>query len=137
MGRRKQDGAGFLPRRSRAKLNAPPPGEPWIWLSLEMMQSGAFRSLSINARRALDRIMIEHMSHGGQENGRLKVTWNDLVRFGIGRRFITQPLNELITAGLVAIAQPGRRSHGPDRGDPTRYRLTFLPASEPNNFRPA
>jgi hypothetical protein len=137
MGRRKQDGAGFLPRKDRAKLNAPPHGEPWAWISQEMMESGAFRSLSINARRVLDRIMIEHMKHSGQENGRLKVTWNDFEKFGIGRRFIRDALNELIAAGFVAIEQPGRKVYGTHRGDPTRYRLTFLPVAESNDFRPA
>jgi hypothetical protein len=136
LGNRKQDHAGFLPRKIKDKLNAPPHGLAWCWLSQEIMESGAFRALSINGRRALDRIMIEHMRHGGQENGRLKVTWNDFVKFGIGRRFISQALGELISAGLVAIEIPGRHiCHGMP-GDPTQYRLTWLPVAEPNNFRP-
>jgi hypothetical protein len=53
-------------------LNAPPKTQPWAWLILEMMESGAMRSLSINALRVLHRIQIEHMAHGGLENGCLK-----------------------------------------------------------------
>lgn len=136
MGRSKQDGAGFLPRASKAKLNAPPAGQPWSWMTLEMMNSDAFRSLSINARRVLDRIQIEHGQHRGLENGRLKVTWNNFVKFGVGRRFIKRALGDLLAAGLIAIVQPGRRPRGQDRGDPTQYRLTYLPVAEPNDFFP-
>jgi hypothetical protein len=137
MGRRKQDRLGFLTRKDKMRLNAPPQGEPWIWFTQEMLESGAYRSLSINARRALDRINVEHMRHAGLKNGRLKVTWNDFVQWGIGRRLITRALNELIAAGLLAIEQIGRRSNGIERGEPTRYRLTFLPVAEPTNSRPA
>jgi hypothetical protein len=102
----------------------------------EMLRSGAMRALSLHARRALDRIMVEHMDHAGQENGRLKVTWQDFEKFGVHRRFIKRALGELAAVGLVAIEQPGRRPHGPDRGDPTQYRLAHLPVCEPANFRP-
>jgi hypothetical protein len=79
----------------------------------------------------------ESWYHAGQENGRLKVTWQDFEKFGVHRSFIKQALGELTAVGLIAIEQPGRRPHGPDRGDPTQYRLTHLPVCEPDNFRPA
>ena len=137
MGRRKQDGAGFLTKKAKTRLNSPPLTQPWVWISYEMLESGAFRSLSIHARRALDRIMLEHMQHGGQDNGRLKVTWNDFVKFGTGRKFVKFAIGELVAVGLIAIEQPGRRAWGQDKGEPTQYRLTYLPVSEPNNFHPA
>jgi hypothetical protein len=135
MGNRKQDRAGFLPRKVKDKLNAPPHGLAWSWLTQEIMESGAFRSLSINGRRVLDRIMVEHMKHAGQENGRLKVTWCDFVKYGIGRRFVSQALGEVICTGLIAIEIPGSRIRSGQPGDPTQYRLTWLPVAEPNNFR--
>jgi len=135
MARRKPDGAGFQTKRIKTKLNAPPHG-PWMPIGREMLRSGAMRALSLHARRALDRIMVEHMDHGGQENGRLKVTWQDIEKFGVHRSFIKRALGELAAVGLVAIEQPGRRPHGPDRGDPTQYRLTHLSVCEPANFRP-
>ena len=135
MARRKPDGAGFQTKRIKAKLNAPPDG-PWMPIGREMLRSGAMRALSLHARRALDRIMVEHMDHAGQENGRLKVTWQDIEKFGVHRSFIKRALSELAAVGLVAIEQPGRRPRGPDRGDPTQYRLTHLPVCEPTNFRP-
>jgi hypothetical protein len=129
MGYRKQDRAGFLPRKIKDKLNAPPHGLAWCWLTQEIMESGAFRALSINGRRALDRIMIEHMRHAGQENGRLKVTWDDFVKFGISRRLVGHALGEVISAGMVAIEIPGRRIRYGQPGDPTQYRLTWLPVA--------
>ena len=37
----------------------------------QMVESPAWRALSLAARKALDRIEIEHMNHGGAENGKL------------------------------------------------------------------
>jgi hypothetical protein len=82
--------------------------------------------------------MVEHMDHAGQENGRLKVTWRDFEKFGVQRRRIKQALGELVAVGLVAIEDPGRSIiWGESKGDPAQYRLTHLPVSEPDNFRPA
>jgi hypothetical protein len=137
MGNRKQDRAGFLPRRVQDKLNAPPHGLAWCWLTQEIMESGSFRALSIYGRRVLDRIMLEHMRHAGQENGRLKVTWCDFVKSGISRRLVGHALGEVISAGLVAIEIPGRRIRYGQPGDPTHYRLTWLPVAKQNDFFPA
>jgi hypothetical protein len=133
----KSDGAGFQTKRIKAKLNAPPHG-PWMPIGREMLRSGAMRALSIHARRAFDRIMIEHMDHAGQENGRLKVTWRDFEKFGIHRRDIKPALRELIAVGFISIESPGRAIiWGQSKGDATQCRLTFLPVSEPNDFRAA
>jgi hypothetical protein len=134
MGRHR--GAVFLPLKIRKRLNAPPANQPWGWFSFELLESAAMRSLSVNGRRVLDRIRLEHMAHAGLENGRLKVTWDDFVKFGVGRRFIAGALTEVIVAGIVAITQPGRKAWGRDPGDPTQYRLTYLPVAEPGDFRP-
>jgi hypothetical protein len=137
MGKRGSDGAGFLPKKTKVKLNAPPMNQPWAWMSHEMLESGAMRSLSINGVRVFHRIQLEHMAHAGLENGRLKVTWNDFAKYGIGRRFITKAIAEVVAVGLVTIEQRGRRAYGEDRGDPTQYRLTYLPVAEPGDYRPA
>jgi hypothetical protein len=134
---RKPDGAGFQTKRIKAKLNEAPPGG-WMPIGREMLRGGAMRALSVHGRRVLDRIMVEHMDHAGQENGRLKVTWLDFEKFGVHRVYIQQARDELVAVGLVAIEDPGRAIvWGESKGDPAQYRLTFLPVSEPNNFRPA
>ena len=58
---------------------------PWIWLTREMLESDAWRSLSRQARLVIDRVMIEHMLHAGTENGNLAVTYADFVAFGCRR----------------------------------------------------
>ena len=121
----------------KSKLNAPPIGQPWVWMSHELLESGAHRSLSVHGIRALNRIQIEHMAHGGLENGRLKVTWQDFVKYGLSRRYVALAIAEITTLGLVAIERRGRRFHGEDHGDPAQYRLTYLPVSEPANMHPA
>jgi hypothetical protein len=42
-----------------------------------MLESAAYCELSLSARRVLDRIEIELAKHGGVENGRLPVTYDD------------------------------------------------------------
>jgi hypothetical protein len=43
----------------------------------QMIESPAWRALSLAARKALDRIEIEHLDHGGAENGKLPVTYRN------------------------------------------------------------
>jgi hypothetical protein len=124
---RKSDNAGFVTRRFKTKLNAPPINMPWVWLTHEFLESGAYRALSVHGLRALGRIQLEHMAHGGLENGRLKVTWHDFRKYGISGPYITQAISELIALGFVVREQRGRRCHGEDHGDPAQYRLTYLP----------
>jgi hypothetical protein len=48
-----------------------------------MLTSPAWRELSYAARRALDRLEVEHLSHGAKENGNLICTKTDFVKWGI------------------------------------------------------
>ena len=132
---RKLNGAPEPPRMFRP--NSVPEGKPWVWMELEMIESEAFRRLSIYGNRALFRIIIEHLHQGGRENGRLKVTWSDLEKCGIHRRRIEAAVDEIIASGLVRITVPGRAAHGADKGAPAQFALTWLPIIEPNNLIPA
>jgi hypothetical protein len=49
---------------------------------IEMLESPAYRALSLSARRALERIEIELAQHGGKDNGSLPVTYDDFQRYG-------------------------------------------------------
>lgn len=55
---------------------------------IEMMESPAFRALSLSAHRALSRIEIEHAHHGGLENGNLPVTTEDFIGYGIHHKAV-------------------------------------------------
>jgi hypothetical protein len=91
-----------------------------------MLESEAWCSLSLTARRVLDRVMIEHMAHAGSENGNLVVTYDDFVRFGIRRNSLKSAITQTVTKGWLIITEKGRPSVGPDRW-PTRYALGWLP----------
>ena len=130
---KKFNGTPRTPRTT--ELNTVPEGEPWIWLTREMLGSGALRALSRDAYRALFRILLEHMSQGGCENGRLRVTWRDFEAYGIRRCNTAKAIAELVEAGFIAIEKSGRkRQHAEDPGESAEYRLTYLPVGTPSNI---
>ena len=130
-----RSGCGFYSKRAM-KLNGPPEGKPWVWLTKELLESTAFMSLSGHAMKALFRILIEHASHGGRENGRLPVTARDLIAYGLNWRRYQGAIRELEDVGLIRITVPGRRVCGPDKGAAPHYALTWLPIIEPENLTP-
>src|SRR5207302_4402026 len=44
--------------------------EPFVMLPRSLLESYAWRALSRAARQVIDRIVIEHLAHGGRENGK-------------------------------------------------------------------
>ena len=70
--------------RSR-DIGGPPKDQTWWWYTVEMMRSDAWRDMSVNARRMLDLLEIEHLSHGGYENSNLIMTYDQFVAGGIRR----------------------------------------------------
>ncbi|MDC9822966.1 hypothetical protein PRN20_04420 [Devosia sp. ZB163] len=74
----------------------------------------------------LDRIEIEHLSHGGKENGGLFVSYRQFQMCGISKRQI-RALAELGQGlGLVEVRQDPEASNGRIR-PPNAYRLTYVP----------
>jgi hypothetical protein len=62
---------------------------------IEMMESPAYRVLSLSARRVLDRIKIELAQHGGNDNGKLPVTYEHFIEYGVHRHAVAAVLQEL------------------------------------------
>ena len=56
--------------------------------TVEMLESPAYRVLSLPAHRILARLEIEHAHHGGNDNGRLPVTYDQFVEYGIRRHAV-------------------------------------------------
>ncbi len=102
--------------------NLKPPGQ-FVWLTAELLESPAWCGLSANGRRLIDRLMIEHLSHGGIENGRLPVTHKDLEEYGLSRNCIRYAIDEAEAFGLIRFKRGGRWG-GANR--PSVYRLTWL-----------
>jgi hypothetical protein len=97
----------------------------FVMLELDLLASPAWGGQSINCRRLIDRLMIEHLRHAGTENGELKVSYDQLVAVGIHRKFIKATLAEAVDCGLLEIE--GGQYRGAARTTPSKYRLTFLP----------
>jgi hypothetical protein len=92
-----------------------------------MVESPAMRALSLAARKALDRIEIEHMNHGGAQNGQLPVTYRDFEAWGIRRHSIAAAIRELEALGFIEITRRGYGGSAELR-TPSQYRLTYRPA---------
>ena len=56
----------------------------WAPMPRELLISDAWRSLSINARRFIDFVLIEYLNNAGKTNGNLKAPRRQLWDFGIG-----------------------------------------------------
>lgn len=96
---------------------------------IEMLRSSAFKVLSLSARRLLDRLEIELANHGGTNNGRLIVTYNDFEAYGIDRQAIGPAMREAITLGFVEVTERGRPSESDFGRHPNKFRLTYRDGS--------
>jgi hypothetical protein len=121
------NGAKPLHIKLREKRNRP--DGPFIWMTRELLESDAWRTAPINTVRFVMRLMIEHMAHAGTENGNLICTFDDLSKWGVGRRFIVKAQKEAIRRGLVYRTQKGCRSAGAGRR-PHRFGLGWLPGHD-------
>ena len=92
--------------------------------SIEMMESPAFQMLSLAGHRVLARIEIEHAHHGGNDNGRLPVTFDQFVEFGMDRHAVAPALREVCALGFVEITEQGRAGNAEFRR-PNRFRITY------------
>jgi hypothetical protein len=90
-----------------------------------MLESPAYRILSLSARRCLDRIEIEHIHHGGQENGQLPVTYDHFSEYGVHRHAIRRALRELAALGFIEITEQGVAGNAAHRA-PNKFRLTYI-----------
>jgi len=92
---------------------------------IEMMESPAYRVLSLSAHRVMDRICIELAQHGGNDNGSLPVTYEHLTEYGIHRHAIAPAIRELEALGFVEVTMRGRHSAGEQRW-PNLFRITWV-----------
>ncbi|MCB1469256.1 MAG: hypothetical protein KDK08_19430 [Rhizobiaceae bacterium] len=105
----------------------------WFAITRDFLESAAFRSLSVNARKCLDRLIIEHISHNRLENGRLIVTHEQFIEYGVTGEYVGDALDELAYKGLLK-AERGKAGNG--TAHPTIFTLTFdgrrdgLPATD-------
>jgi hypothetical protein len=103
--------------------------DQFVWRPRQLIESPAMRVLSRVAHLALTRLEVEHMDHGGAENGRLPTTYQQFEEWGIHPRFVASALRELQALGIVEITRHGYAGAA-DKRSPSLYRLTYLTAHD-------
>jgi hypothetical protein len=90
-----------------------------------LRESAAWHALPDNGRRILDRLELEHMRHGGAENGHLPCTYSDFVKAGVRRASVSLAIRQAVALGFLEVTQRGGRSISRVR-PPSKYRLTYI-----------
>jgi hypothetical protein len=103
--------------------------EQFAWQAISMLESPAYRALSLSGHRVLARINIEHARHGGQDNGKLPVTFQDFEAYGVHRHAIAPAIREVVALGFIRITQRGRAGNA-DWRIPNKFVLTHLPTKD-------
>ncbi len=85
---------------------------------------------------ALSRVMLEHLAHGGAENGSLKVTHADLAAYGVPDGRQAEAIREAVALGFLHVVEQGGRCFGSAKRA-SRYRLTWLPVRTDETTWPA
>ncbi len=101
-----------------------PLAENWISYPRSMLESCALRALGHTAIRVMHRIELEHMAHGGAENGKLIVTYDQFEEYGVSRNSVGPAIRELVALGFLEITEKGIASN--ENGRPNRFRLTYV-----------
>jgi hypothetical protein len=95
---------------------------------IEMLESPAWRALSLSAHRLLDFLDVLNRQHGGKRNGTLVATFDQLsAAYGTDRHAIASAVREACALGFVVIMRQGCAGNA-DQRQPTQYRLTYHPA---------
>jgi hypothetical protein len=92
--------------------------------SIEMLESPAYRALSLSGHRLISRIEIELANHGGNDNGRLPVTKEDFIAYGISGRMVAPAIREVEALGFIRVTQRGHGGNAEHRR-PHHFLLTF------------
>jgi hypothetical protein len=109
-------------------------GGQWSPRLIEMLESPAYRVLSVSAHRVISRIEIEHASHGGSENGNLPVTKQNFMDYGIHHDAVAPAIREAEALGLIRMKR-GRGGNA-DHRQPNRFFLTFALGNGPRALTP-
>ncbi len=91
---------------------------------IEMLESAAYCALSRSGHMVISRIEVELAHHGGNDNGRLPVTVNDFVEYGMHRTSVAPAIREAEALGFIRITERGRGGNA-EHGSPNLFFLTF------------
>jgi hypothetical protein len=102
---------------------------------IEMLESPAYRALSASGHKVISRIEIELGHHGGNDNGRLPVTTNDFVEYGMHRTSVAPAIREAEALGFIRITEHGRGGNA-EYGTPHLFFLTFTQTRDSGKHPP-
>jgi hypothetical protein len=94
---------------------------------VEMQESPAFRALSLSGHRLLARLDIELAHHGGNDNGKLPVTYEDFIAYGMDRDSVAPAIREAEALGFIRVTERGRGGNAEFR-QPSKYFITYAHA---------
>ena len=105
--------------------------EPWVMHRVAMLESAAWRSLTLASRLVLDRLEIENARHHGKRNGKLIVTYDQFLAHMRWKRrhSVVAAIEQLERLGFLEVVERGKWNDGRDRRA-SRYRLTYLPTAD-------
>jgi len=92
--------------------------------TIEMLESPAYRALTRSGHMVIARIEIELGHHGGNDNGRLPVTTENFVEYGMHRSSVAPAIREVEALGFIRITERGHGGNA-DYRSPNRFYLTF------------
>src|SRR5262249_5587654 len=98
--------------------------EQWSSRVISMLESPAYRVLHLSAHRIISRIEIELARHGGNDNGRLPVTFEDFIKYGIHHNAIAPAIREAEALGFIRVTERGRGGNSEYR-QPNKFFLAF------------
>src|SRR5262245_37769460 len=82
---------------------------------IEMLESPAYRVLSLAAHLVISRIEIELASHGGNDNGALPVTTDDFAAYGLHRTSVAPGIRVAEALGFIRVTKHGRGGNAEHR----------------------
>ena len=104
-------------------------GGQWSPRLIKMLESPAYRALSLSAHRIISRTEIELAKHGGNDNGRLPLTKQDFIAYGVSPRLVAPTTREAEALGFIRVTH-GRGGNSEHR-KPNLFGVTF--AHSPNS----
>jgi hypothetical protein len=90
---------------------------------IEMLESPAYRAISLSAHMVISRIEVELAHHGGNDNGQLPVTIDQFVEYGMHRSSVAPAIREAEALGFIRVER-GRGGNAEYRR-PNKFYLTF------------
>ncbi|WP_372706885.1 hypothetical protein [Brevundimonas sp.] len=113
----------YAGRAKRWKFEEAFVGEP-----MSLLESPGYQALNFPAFKILGFLKLEHVRHGGAENGRLLAPHRQLRQGGISPRKVKPALDMLEAFGIIRCTSDGFRQGG--RPNAATYALTWLPTCD-------